>query len=166
MKNKDLGYHICRVILGSVGIIPGEQLGQYGISRPEHLLKATLDLVYDTETESVTVNSPVFAGEILIENTTVRGLFSDLSVQDQTEFLFVFRNESKPIYGIRFVHNNVEETFFRIGGEIGWVPATMIAQCRALMAMDLIATHGLIWKPCAQYDDLFQALTTFATLET
>lgn len=165
MKNKILTKEIINHILISVGLSPGS-FGKIGLSVEKLLTNQTLQMSYD----DVEVIHSVYAGEISIQESKIRGLAVNLSLEDCAEFCFIFRMDSFPLYGLRLAYTDLDSEeadygVFRIFNDKNesWVDANIMTQSMVLFGIERITSHGLLWSPCDKIDDLYKAALILST---
>lgn len=157
-----LNREIIRHILADVGAVPGPSYGKFGIVNSNFLSKETLDFVFD---EGITVRSPVYFAELLVDNTSIKAMFVDLSVSStQEEYMLIFQNGNNPIYGIRLaIFDEEDNGLFMIHSVDHWVDVSVTAKCRALVGFEMIVSHGLSWNYCQESAELRKAAESLAT---
>lgn len=90
----------------------------------------------------------IYVGELkLDEATSIRVLFSDLSDSNK-EYIIAYNTGNNPIYTVyKF---NDEASFLCAGQKL-----QIIDQISNLVALESLFKAGLFWKPCENYQDLY-----------
>lgn len=166
MKNNILTKEIINHIFINVGLSP-TSFGKIGLSSKNLLTDRVVNMSYD----DLEVAHPVYAGEIIIQDSKIRGLAVDLTLEDCAEFCFVFRMDSYPLHGLRLTYNGDHEYedsdngIFRIFNDKNesWIEANIFTQGMALSGIEQIISYGLLWEPCTNIDDLYRAALILST---
>lgn len=165
MKNNILTKEIINHIFISVGLSP-TSFGKIGLSSKDLMTDRVIDMSYD----DLEISHPVYAGEIIIQESKIRALAVDLTLEDCSEFCFIFRMDSYPLHGLRLAYDdeNAEDRdtgTFRIFNDKNesWIEANVYTQGMALSGIEKITSYGLLWEPCKNIDDLYRAALILST---
>lgn len=156
-----LNREIIKKIFYNYGIVVGDQFGKFGITRPELLLEKTMNFNYSSQAEEV--KFPMYAGIVELSDIIIKSLLIDLSLNDdEHEFILVIRAGEKPIHSMTLFIEDDSDGLFLVGEKSGWEEASTIVKCKALIATELIASHGLVWKKNDDIEDLLLAANYIA----
>lgn len=167
MKNNILTKEIINHIFINVGLSP-TSFGKIGLSSKSLLTDRVVNMSYD----DLEVAHPVYAGEIIIQDSKIRGLAVDLTLEDCAEFCFIFRMDAYPLHGLRLAYDGGNEDdedrdngTFRIFNDKNesWIEANIFTQGMALSGIEKITSYGLLWEPCVNIDDLYRAALILST---
>lgn len=151
-----LNREIIKKIFHNYGIVVSDQFGKFGITRPELLLEKTMNFNYSSQTEEI--KFPMYAGVVELNDIIIKSLFVDLSLNDnEHEFILVIRAGDKPIHSMILFIEDDSDGLFLIGEKSGWEEANTIVKCKTLIATEMLASHGLVWKKNDDIEDLVLA---------
>ena len=105
-----LSKEIIKRIFANVGAVSGKMFGRMGLVDSKIKLAKTVTVRYD----DVDRQHDVFAGQIIVGQSKLRGLLINLTVDNDAEYLFLFRMDGSPIHALRSVYYNEDDGFFRI----------------------------------------------------
>lgn len=155
----NLSKEIIKRIFADIGASPGRMFGKVGLVDPSLKLAKTITVRYDDKDRQ----HDIYAGQMKIKESRLRGLFVNLSVEDEYEYLFIFRMDELPIHAFRVVYDiNSDDCFFRILEEEEkgiWRDATMYMKARVLADFERMVTWGLLWEDCKEVSDLYTVAT-------
>jgi hypothetical protein len=150
-----LSKEIIKRIFADVGAVPGKMFGRTGLVDSKLKLAKTVTVRYD----DVDRQHDVFAGQIIVGQSKLRGLLINLTVDNDAEYLFLFRMDESPIHALRSVYYNEDDGFFRIFNKEAavWREAPMYAKARILADFERMVSWGLLWEDCADVPDLYSS---------
>jgi len=129
------------------------------------LLAKTLKIKYDTGP----IEHDMYVGQLVVNESRLRGLIIDLTVDDVPEFLFVFRMDALPIHAAKTLYDHVDlgETFLMIYNteKQSWLEAGMYFKARLLADFERLTSMGFLWEDCDDYEDLYKAAVELINLQ-
>ncbi|KKN67661.1 hypothetical protein LCGC14_0459200 [marine sediment metagenome] len=154
----NLSKEVIKRIFADIGAVPGKLFGRVGLVDPALRLAKTITVRYD----DMDRRHDVYAGQMPIKSSTLRGLFVNLTVEDDHEYLFIFRMDELPIHALRAVYDaDGDDDFFRIFEEEKgiWREANMYMKARLLADFERMVSWGLLWEDCEDVKDLYTVAT-------
>ena len=150
----NLTFEIIKRIVTNVGAVPDEAFGTRGLASSDLLLSKTLSVKYDDGKSS---EHDIYSGKLNIDETELRSLLVNLSIDQTHEFLFVFRYGSMPIHAIKVVYGSPEDSFIRIyhDEEDKWILPSVYMKARLLGDFERFVSWGLLWNDCKENSDLY-----------
>lgn len=161
--SEELSRQIIRRILADVGAAPNTH--GVGLNDRNLLLTKTLKIEYD----GGSVEHDMYVGQISINDSKLKGLLIDLTVDDAPEFMFVFRMDALPIHAAKVLYDHIDlgETYLMIynANKDSWLEAGMYFKARLLADFERIASMGFLWEDCSDYEDLYKAAIELINLQ-
>jgi hypothetical protein len=151
----NLSQEIIKRILADIGATPG-MFGKVGLVDPLLKLAKTIKVRYDDRDRQ----HDIYAGQVIIgQSSKLRGLFIDLTVDMEPEYLFVFRMDELPIHALRAVYDSSNDCFFRVFDSENtiWKESSLYMKARILSDFERFVSWGLLWQDCHEIDDLYKA---------
>lgn len=158
MINFKLTQEIINHIFLSLGIKSGSKVGLFA---PNLRLSQTIDIEY--EKDLGIVRHPMFGGITNLNNTKLRILAADLSVEDDFSVVLAIKVDNYPTHLLRWDKIDSEARVFRLKIDKKIEPATLKVQCNCLIGIESIIDFGKIWEKITEYDDLFIDLLTLCS---
>lgn len=151
----NLSKEITKRILADIGVSPGKLFGKVGLTDPAFKLAGTVTVRYDDSDR----RHDLYSGKLELGEFILRGLLIDLTIDKDSEFLFVFRMDEMPIHAIKVVFDNTGDCFFKIfdSDKSVWREASMYLKARILADFERIVGWGILWKDCLENEDLYKA---------
>ena len=149
---KELTYEINKRILADIGAVPSA-FEKAGLT----LLKQDkpCKIQYDVGEK----HHNVYAGKIDLQNSDVKGLLIDLSINNP-EYIFMFRMDNFPIHAIYIEFDNLDnEPYFKVYNpdkEI-WYEASVYMKAKILSEFERMVSWGFIWESYDHIYDLYDA---------
>ena len=152
-----LSKEIIKRIFADIGAVPSRLFGRVGLVDPALKLAKTITVRYDDKDR----RHDIYAGQISIKTSRLRGLLINLTVEDDPEYLFIFRMDELPVHALRVVYNDDDDCFFRIfdTDKSIWREANMYVKARVLADFERIVDAGLMWEDCKDIQDLYIVAT-------
>ncbi|MBU0999529.1 hypothetical protein KKG24_04500 [Patescibacteria group bacterium] len=157
----NLSKEIIKRIFSDIGVSPGKLFGRVGLVDPKLRLAKTVTVRYDDADRQ----HDIYAGQIVVATSTLRGLFIDLTVDGSQEYLFVFRMDELPIHALRAVYDDSDDCSFRVFDsekEI-WREVSMYVKARVLADFERLVSWGVLWEDCRETQDLYSVALGFVT---
>jgi hypothetical protein len=154
----NLSKEIIKRIFADIGAAPSNMFGRAGIVDPSLRLAKTLTVRYDDRDRE----HDIYAGQIPLNTSKLRGLFGNLTVEDEYEFLFIFQMDELPVHALRVVYDESgDDCFFRVfeGEKSVWREANMYMKARVLADFERMVSWGLLWEDCKDVQDLYKVAT-------
>ena len=154
----NLSKEIIRRIFADIGAAPGRMFGRVGLVDSSLRLAKSIIVRYD----DMDRRHDVYAGQISLHPSNLRGLFVNLTVDDDNEYLFIFRMDELPIHALRVVYDiDGDDCFFRVFEEEKgiWRDANMYMKARMLADFERMVSWGLLWEDCKETKDLYTVAT-------
>jgi len=148
---------IVRRIFLDIGVTDGPTFGKLGITESCFLLDKKMKIRYD----SGDLEHKMYAGQMKLDSSLLRGLLVDLTVDDVVEFGFVFRMDALPIHGMKITYgDDLAYNFIKLYDDEkkSWVNANMYMQAMILANFERITSWGILWDNSKDIDDLYQAI--------
>lgn len=162
--SEELSRQIIRRILADVGAVPNAQKVS-GLMDKNLLLAKTLKVKY----EGGPVEHDMYVGQISVHKSKLKGLLVDLTVDNVSEFLFVFRMDSLPVHAAKVLYEHVDlgETYLMIYNtdKESWLEAGMYFKARLLADFERLTSLGFLWEDCEDYEDLYKAAVELINLQ-
>jgi hypothetical protein len=156
----NLTKEIIKRILANVGATPGKLFGKAGLT--ENIFK--LDKKFKIEYDDTIAEHDIYGGQIDLDGSKIRAILIDLSIDDVTEFIFMYRYASLAIIAIKYVYDHDEgfPGFVRVFNDSKetWINSSMHMKAMALSGFEQITSAGILWQECDDIDDLYQAAIT------
>ena len=149
---------IVKRIFADVGVTPGKMFGKAGIVEPNFKLDKPLIVSYDDQDRS----HDIYAGQLRLGSSILRGLLVNLTVEDDIEFLFVFQMDALPYHAMRVVYDDSGDCFLRIFDcekEL-WRESSIYMKARILADFERIVSWGLLWENLENIQDLYDVITS------
>jgi hypothetical protein len=161
--SEELSRQIIRRILADVGAVPNA-LG-VGLMDKNLLLTKTLKIKYD----GGPVEHDMYVGQISVNDSKLKGLLIDLTVDEVPEFMFVFRMDALPIHSAKVLYDHVDlgETYLMIynAEKESWLEAGIYFKARLLADFERLTSMGFLWEDCRDYEDLYRAAVELINLQ-
>jgi hypothetical protein len=161
--SEELSRQIIRRILADVGAAP--KAPKVGLMDDSLLLAKTLKIKYD----GGPIEHNMYVGQIRVNESRLKGLMIDLTVDDAPEFLFVFRMDALPVHAAKTLYDHVDlgETYLMIynAEKESWLEAGMYFKARLLADFERLASLGFLWEDCDDYEDLYKAAVELINLQ-
>lgn len=155
MKKDPLQREIIRCILANLGAAPPPNLGKRGITVDDLKTKNFILAEYENGVEA---QHPVWAGEALIEDKTLRAVVTDLSTSESYELAAILQIEGMPMYALRLCYDDFDDGTFVLSTDDGWTPTSNVVKAKALIGTETLKSFGIIWHPCTNLKELLPAL--------
>ncbi len=155
----NLTKEIINRILADVGAAPGDLFGKRGLEDSSLKLSKTLKVRY----EDIDRFHDIYAGQLELGSSKIRGLFVDLSIDDVNEFLFLFRMDTMPIHAVKALYDYDEhDGFIRIydSEKQIWKETSTYMMARLLAEFERFVSVGLLWDDCREITDLYDVAIT------
>lgn len=166
MARDRLNREIIKKIMQNVGVVSHPHFGKAGLTSSDLLIDKKLSL--KDEFGKIT-HHKIYAGEIKLESpiSVIKGLVADISDEEMSEFIVLFRMDSYPIYALRLIFDEVDNGLFLNSQdeEFKWYEADVYNKAQALAGMERIADSGIQWNHCENHDDLYKGLLLIAGLD-
>ncbi len=160
----NLTNEITKRILANVGATPGHLFGKAGLTDPT--LK--LDNQIKIECDGVITLHDIYGGSIDLGDVSIRSILINLSIDNSTEFLLLFRYSSLAISAIKYIFDDDEEFpgFIRVFNESNdtWISSSMYMKATALAGFEKITSSGMLWERCEDIEDLYKASLTLISI--
>lgn len=153
----NLSQEIIKRVLADVGVLP-DMLGK-GLTDKAFLLEKRMGISYD---DGIRYHN-VYSGKISFSEAEMRGIVLDLSVEDEPEFMFVFRVDALPIHAVRMTYNapevSLHNCYLRIQNpeKKHWYNPSVELLARILAQFEKIVSYGVLWEECTEVSDLYEA---------
>lgn len=153
----NLSQEIIKRVLADVGVMP-DMLGR-GLTDNALLLEKRMGVSYD---DGIRYHD-IYAGKLNLSDAEMRGLIIDLSVENEPEFLFLFRVDALPIHAVRMTYNapevSIHNCFLRIQNleKKHWYNPSVELLAKILAQFERIVSYGLLWDKCLEVSDLYEA---------
>ena len=161
--SEELSRQIVRRILADVGAAPNGP--RVGLMDEGLLLAKTLKVKY----EDGSVEHDMYVGQIVVNESRIKGLMIDLTVDEAPEYLFVFRMDALPVHAAKVLYDQVDlgETYLMIynAEKERWQEAGMYIKARLLADFERLASLGFLWEDCDDYEDLYKAAVGLINLQ-
>jgi hypothetical protein len=152
----NLTKEIIKRILANVGALPGKHFGRVGLTDPTLKLDRTINIGYDDKSRA----HSVYAGKLKLKDVDMRGLLVDLTVDEDAEYIFVFRVDELPVHSVRMVYDPDDydnDCYVRIKRPNDtWFTPNMEMLARMLAEFESVVSHGVLWEDCKDISDLYQ----------
>ena len=158
MKNIILTREIVRHILVSFGIAPKPHWGKVGLTLNEFKKNKVLSIEYD---DGKVINHPVFAAQIKVsDDSTLKLLLVDLSLEESSEVLLVVQFDSLPIHVLRLSYATEEPAKFALVVDGKVTELNLSVQCSFLMGVERISSLGLSYTSLDDFESLYTVATS------
>lgn len=168
MARDRLNREIIKRLMENFGVLPHPHFGKAGLSSDNLKIDDKLSLKDDSE---IITHHNIYAGQINLKNpiSTIKGMVADISEEDLSEFIVLFRMNAFPIYAVRLSFDDQDNGLFLNylddDEESKWYEADVHNKALVLAGMETVADAGALWDPCTNYDDLHKGLLHIAGLE-
>jgi len=151
----NLTREIIKRILANVGAVPGF-IGDNGLASKRFNLLKKISISYSDGT----YHHDIYAGQLSIKEKKLRGLLVDLTVEDDSEFLFIFQLDQLPIHVFRLVFNPDHldtDCYVKIQKQDkSWSVPDTHTMCMMLANFEKFVSYGLLWEDCKEVSDLYE----------
>lgn len=167
--NKLLLETICRHIYEGFLLIPSGMVDpdySKGLLGKEFLLKKSLKFDYTDGVLPESAFKSVWGCQMSVQNTTIKVLCGDCSVDSNKEYALIVHHSGSPIYGVYSAFNKdllvEQEALIAVStdGE-GWLECNTFLQASFLAAIEQMKELGLAWNKCEDFNKEFNALRSF-----
>jgi len=150
----NLTFETIKRITADVGAIPNDSFGIRGLTSEGLLLQKRLSVRYD---DKEVLEHDIYSGKLQLEKSELRALLVNLTVDDEYEFLFVFRFDLMPIHVIRVIYGRPEDSFIRIYNDEKdtWIVPGVAMNAGLLVSFEKFVSWGLLWDECKNTSDLY-----------
>jgi len=152
----NLSYEIIKRILADVGATSGKLFGKVGLTDTALKLDKQVVVRYDDRDRK----HDVYSGKISLgDSSKIYGLLINLSIDGESEFLFLFRMDNLPIHAVRVIYDNSADSFFKIydSEKTVWREANIYAKARVLADFERLVSWGAMWEDYIDIKDLYDA---------
>lgn len=169
--NTSLTTEIIKRIFSNIGIGTNGQVTDTGLLSQHCLLDKTFTVDYDN---GMRLDCPIWAGEIGLQDNKVKALLINLSHTDNDcaiineagdvesqrvpEFALALRVATNPIYLLRLTYDDDDCGTCLIEEQSSLIVPPILIQAQALVGMEMIYNHGLVWNKASYDEALFTAL--------
>lgn len=150
----NLTFEMIKRIVADIGAVPDEAFGTRGLAHSGLALQKTMSIRYDDGAEH---EHSIYSGKLLLDQSELRGLLVDLTVDGMYEFLFLFRFQSMPVHAIKVVYGNPEDSFIRIYNDKteNWIIPSVEMTAGLLASFEKFVSWGVLWDECKEVSDLY-----------
>lgn len=174
---KILKRELCRLILGSFGLVPPPNFGKVGLSTPEFRLDKNLILeIEDSEGIKKTEEFGLWCGSVGYQASRLRVLATDICDNEKNyhEFIAVYMLDNTTIHGVKTIYGEdhyglfvIKTNSFENNGSIikgAWEQVGRYEMLIASAGFEKIKDLGLTWNVCNEWEDLYGALVAVVDL--
>lgn len=175
---KILQRELCRLILGSFGLVPPPNFGKVGITTSEFRIDKTILLeIEDAEGIKRTEEFGLWCGSVGYQASRLRVLATDICDNEKNyhEFIATYVLEDSTIHGIKAIYGEDHNGLFVVKGNSVendgsfikgvWKPVGRYEMLIASAGFERIKDLGLTWNTCNEWEDLYNALIEVIDLE-
>ena len=150
-----LTFEMIKRIVADVGAVPDEGFGTRGLASSGLTLQKTLSVRYE---DGASFEHDIYSGKLQLDQSELRGLLVNLSLDDTYEFLFVFRFDAMPMHAIRVIYGSPEDSFIRIYNDEKetWIIPSVAMNAGLLASFEKFVSWGLLWDECKNTSDLYE----------
>lgn len=168
---KLLRRELCRLVLGSMGLVPPPNFGRVGLSTNDFKINKIVSLEFEDERGHKSVeNFAVWCGSITLHGMRVRAVATDIcdNKANYHEFIATYSLDGAPIHAVKVIYGEEHNGLFIVKGDVFrgegivesnvWKPVGRYEMLVAAAGFEKMNDVGLTWIPCNEYDDLYDAL--------
>lgn len=168
---KLLRRELCRMIAGTMGLVPPPHFGKVGLSTDDFRVEKTVALEFEDELgRTRTEKFGLWCGQIAVAGMRIRALATDLcdNNAEYHEFVVAYRVDGAPMHGLKVIYGEDHYGLFIVKGDALsgngmverdiWKPVGRYEMLIAAAGFEKISSQGLVWNPCNEYDDLYEIL--------
>ena len=150
----NLVFEMIKRIVADVGAVPDDALGSRGLADAGLLLQKTMSVRYD---DGERHEHNLYSGKLQLDQSELKALLVNLSVDGSYEFLLLFRFDSMPIHAIRVVYGSLADSFIRIYNDKkeSWIVPSVEMIAGLLASFEKFVSWGLLWNECKEVSDLY-----------
>jgi len=161
--SENLSRMLIQRILANIGAVPDSP--EAALRSSDLLLNTPMKIKY----EGGPINHNMYAGQLSIGDSKLKGLLIDLTVDDYSEFLFLFRMSELSIHAVKTLYDQTDlgETYLKSynSEKDSWNELSIEYKGRLMADFDKFTSYGFLWDDCDDYDDLFQAAIKLINLQ-